>query len=163
MMVVGRKSLVKRLATFGPRPSSTRTLLGRPGNQTTKVKGAFSRLSGRIWDAAREIGEETIRYSFEATYDFGDVSFSHGRASVEGLFVGFARQKGEMLVIEGSTAYRFKDRFTDPGDLRQSLAEGLPVQLSDIGGIAYDVTGFWTSDFTAEVLIDDSLSIYSGE
>ncbi len=81
-----------------------------------RAEGAFRRLADQLADRARA-GD--LPYEFEAPYDFEDVAFSHGDATVRGQFVGTATASGDMVNIEGMARFGFEDRFTDPVDLRE--------------------------------------------
>lgn len=82
-------------------------------------EGAFRRLADQIVKAARK-GD--LPYSFEGSYNFEDVEFSHGDATVRGRFEGSVIEVGDMLTINGTARFRFEDRFTDPVDLREFSA-----------------------------------------
>lgn len=113
----------------------------------TGTRGAFRRLSGQIASAARDQGPGAVVYDFNDSYDFGGVEFSHGGGTVRGIFVGIAKDRGEMLAIHGESTFWFSDEFVDP--LRLGV---------ELGGTPYPITGSWTASFMAEVFKDESLS-----
>jgi len=83
--------------------------------------GAYHRLKGQIADWARNPKE--LSYRFAHDYSFETVAFSHGRATVDGEFIGSVVSTGDMLKIDGICEFNFYDKFTDPTDTRQGLAK----------------------------------------
>ena len=131
--------------------------------------GAYHRLKGQIADWVRDYGEQT--YRFDGTYSFTNIAYSHGKASVNGDFNGSIKSRGDMYEISGFCRFYFHDVFTDPVSIRQYLTGSSKVPavltsrldaLSELGGEAYNVDGFWRAEFEARVLKDKSRSAYRG-
>jgi len=129
--------------------------------------GAYNRLKSQIADWAREL--KTPIYHFGDKYSFKNVAYSHGYATVGGDFLGSIVPKGDMIKIDGICSFSFHDVFTDPTSLRQNLtgtssrSERLPSvleSLSELGGEAYEVVGYWQAQFHALVLKDKYKSAY---
>lgn len=114
--------------------------------------GAFRRLSDQISSVARRIGPGPFAYDFANVYNFEGVEYSHGDATVSGIFVGVAEDRGAMLAIRGDTTFLFSDEFKDPLDIDV-----------EPGGTPYAVTGNWTASFSAEVFKQDARSIFAHE
>ena len=104
------------------------------------AEGAFRRLANQIAKEARESGTGVIHVTFERSYSFEGVAFSHGRSVVRGEFEGFVEDRGSMLRITGNSSFEFGDIFEDPLDI------GI-----EVGGTPYAITGNWSARFSAEV------------
>ena len=129
--------------------------------------GAYNRLKGQIADWARDPKEPT--YHFESHYSFTNVAYSHGDATLGGDFLGSVVPRGDMLKIDGICSFYFLDEFTDPLSVRERLmgtssrSAQLPrllESLSELGGDAYPVVGYWQAQFHALVLKDKFKSAY---
>jgi hypothetical protein len=83
-------------------------------------------LTDQITDAARARGQGEFTYEFNGSYQFEYASWpetaAHGRAVVEGVFVGRVTDHVAFLTIRGEIQFRFTDMFTDPTDIRDLLA-----------------------------------------
>ena len=129
--------------------------------------GAYHRLKGQIADWARNPKEPT--YPFEGNYSFTNVAYSHGNATVGGNFLGSVVSRGDMLKIDGICSFYFLDVFTDPFSLREKLngtssrslhPPSLLDSVSELGGDAYQIVGYWQAQFHALVLKDRTKSAY---
>ncbi|MDR0809956.1 MAG: hypothetical protein LBE86_12665 [Gemmobacter sp.] len=76
-------------------------------------------------------------------HDFGDVRFSHGDGTVEDVFTGAAATQGPIVRIWGEARFVFTDSFKNPLDI------GI-----EPGGDPYDISGSWTTVFSAGAFID---------
>ncbi|MEM8986358.1 MAG: hypothetical protein AAGC95_06495 [Pseudomonadota bacterium] len=132
----------------------------------TGAEGAYRRLSNQIAKEARNKKSGPIRYPFGWSYDFSNVDIAHGGGVVEGRFAGFVSDRGGMLFIRGEIIFNFSDEFTDVAGIRDRLGQrdkavsDIWKRTSDFGGLAYDIKDSWATLFEAEVLKDDSKSIY---
>lgn len=113
------------------------------------AEGTFRRLADQIPDKARDAKSGAFSHIFGDTYKFGIVEFSHGASTVNGIFNGTVEHRGNVLEIHGTTDFTFFDEFKDPLDL------GI-----EVGGISYEITGNWSSAFTASVFFDRRRSHY---
>ena len=113
-------------------------------------EGAYRRLSNQIADAARKEGSGNLVVKFSRSYDFGDIEFSHGDATVKGVFVGTVLRDGNILKIRGKTDFSFTDDFVDP------VSMGI-----ELGGTPYHISGEWSASFFAEVFVDADKSQFT--
>ena len=114
-------------------------------------EGAFRRLSNQIAEEARNVRLGNLTYVFNDSYDFDPVQFSHGGGEVGGTFTGPAMINGDMLRIVGRSIFNFSDLFADPLDL------GI-----EVGGDPFAISGVWSAEFAAEVLLDAEVSDFKG-
>lgn len=119
---------------------------------TTEPKAHFADFSDQIASEARRKGPGAFAYDFGNVYDFRGVEFSHGDATVSGIFTGVAEDRGAVLAIRGDTAFLFSDEFKDPLDI------GV-----EPGGTPYPVTGSWMTSFSAEVFKGEARSDFVDE
>ena len=86
------------------------------------AEGAFRRLADQIADVARENSKLSesgaFQHVFSWFYDFGEVEFLRGNATVSGVFNGTFQRRGNMLHLTGKSEFRFYDEFKDPVNLR---------------------------------------------
>lgn len=84
--------------------------------------GRLEAWTQQILSEARKVKNGIVTKKFNRPYHFGDVSFSHGSATVRGAFRGTASIKRGALIVQGETEYEFSDAFTDPINLREFRA-----------------------------------------
>lgn len=123
--------------------------------------GIYERVEKQVIKAALFAAEGSFSYSFDNSYDFGNVLYSLGESTVRGEFVGEARIEQDNLIINGEVEYYFIDQFTDPGQLVEIIdmipsvtrqdAENFIGTSGDVGGKAYPITGEWQTKFNATV------------
>lgn len=114
------------------------------------AEGAFRRLADQIAEEGRNATNDTFSFDFRGSYEFGDVEFSHGGGTVDGIFCGTVEKRGDMLEIRGTSEFSFTDEFIDPLDI------GI-----EVGGTPYSISGNWSADFTERVFANRARSIYS--
>ena len=112
--------------------------------------GVFRRLSNQIADEARTSGATSrLEYTFDRTYDFGAVAFSHGGGRVEGSFSGTVDRRDAVIEITGAASFQFTDEFKDP------IGQGY-----EVGGTPYAIRGRWEARFSARIKVDPTGSLY---
>jgi hypothetical protein len=129
--------------------------------------GIYNRVERQIIEKAREKDIGLFVYSFEDTYEFGDVLFSLGESTVRGVFIGDSRIQEDYLIINGRIDYYFNDAFSDPLQLVEIIdkipgvdredAEDFISSFSDSAGTVYPITDSWQTKFNATLRLDDSI------
>ncbi len=113
--------------------------------------GVFRRLSNQIADEARKSGATSrLEYTFDRTYDFGAVAFSHGGGRVAGRFLGSVDRREAVIEITGVASFQFTDEFKDP------IGQGY-----EVGGTPYAIRGRWETRFAARVKANPFRSLYT--
>lgn len=120
----------------------------------------FKGVERQVLGDARKVLSGSLNDTFKNTYPFGDVSFVHGRSTVEGRYNGSVSRTGNALNISVDVAYHFSDVFTDPLDIRESnngTSDPRALQANalidgEIGGQFYTIDGSWTTRLTATIL-----------
>jgi hypothetical protein len=114
-------------------------------------EGAFRRLADQIADEARKGGAtSTLTHTFDRTYDFGAVAYSHGGGRVAGSFLGSVDRHDAVIEITGAASFQFTDEFKDP------IGQGY-----EVGGTPYAIRGRWEASFAARVRADPFRSLYT--
>jgi hypothetical protein len=123
--------------------------LGHVGRQSRFILTFNGR--DKIRQQARTAGKGNV--TFDKSYEFESVEFSHGDASVEGAFSGSVHENAGLLTISGRTEYRFSDRFTDPVDIRGFVAwiRERPNRIRRMFQLVGNLSGFRQGPLSPEV------------
>jgi SPP1 gp7 family putative phage head morphogenesis protein len=129
----------------------------------------YDRLNLQIITAARNLEEGNLYYNFDNSYkEFADYFWIFGGGTVEGFFDGDVEKDKNLIRINGKIHFNYIDEFTDIFSLREKLrgtsnpeaAYLLERIVTDGFGNYFSITGFWQTNFSAQVKLDVSDSIY---
>lgn len=87
--------------------------------------GVLERWTSEIIREARDAPSGSFTHYFNRSYAFEEVEYAHGGGSVNGVFTGQIARTSTTMVVSGTTAYRFSDKFTDPLDIREYAREAV--------------------------------------
>ncbi len=121
---------------------------------TDKKHDIFNKVNMQVADKAKSIVSGNFHYPFWRSYNFSSVSFSHGDATIKGIFIGGVREEDGLLIISGIVTYQFYDEFTDPLSIRENIFGGsgagnIPdwfTGLTDGGGKLYVISDSWQTE-----------------
>lgn len=136
----------------------------------------FIPVQEQVADLARQIEQGEIRYTTENIYEFEDVSYPIGEATISSETIGTASINGKCLIIDAEVTYTFFDDFTDPLDIREAndwiqntfypflsgkipfIPKSMPEilrlyfergDITEAGGTPYHIRGQWKTKLSA--------------
>lgn len=112
----------------------------------------------------KNIGSGPYSDDFERSYNFGDVSFMHGGATLKGRFEGHIKWEGSVQVFSGKANFEYSDIFSDPlsliekitGDSNDPDVPYLLRHFANLTGTPYAITGKWDAELYG--IVDRRLS-----
>lgn len=138
-------------------------------------QGILDRFKKQTGDVARSIAERTDLFpfgghfsnSFRNSYDFGNASYSIGKATLSGVFSGnistYLLEDGEkMYGWSGTVTLTFSDEFTDPlsiiefvyGSSTSPTAPDWLVSIANLGGDSFHVGEVWEITISGTGIIE---------
>jgi hypothetical protein len=154
------------------KPLSEMGLLGPVIEHAKQIM--FDNVLNEVAARAKATQDGPFEDTWSNSYNFQNVVYSLGGATINGRFSGFAQKTGKVIHVEAQAKYNFFDTFTDPASKRQrkigtSALKDIPYDSSkpvwdprnieagyiamntEYGGTAYDITGTWQTEITGSI------------
>ncbi len=136
----------------------------------------FIPVQEQVVNLARQIEQGEIHYTTKNTYEFEDVSYPIGEATVSSETIGTVSINGKCLIIDAEVTYTFFDDFTDPLDIREAndwiqnkfypfllgkipfIPKDMPEiirihfergDITEFGGTSYEIHGQWKTKLSS--------------